>query len=91
MNHFKVSIILHSAKGAGHLLPPSLLQIARNKGLAPKRKKEQRNPRVKHRKKFDRAKVRRKGQVRSVVADEIVYGGERSGIKSTVSRSIKLN
>ncbi len=91
MNHFKESILHNTAKRASHLLPPPLLQIARNKGLTPKRKKEQRNPRVKHRKKFDRAKVRRKGQVRSVVADEVIYGGERSGIKSTVSRSIKLN
>lgn len=39
-------------------------QISRNKGLTPKRKKEQRNPRVKHRKKFRKAVIRRKSQVR---------------------------
>lgn len=39
-------------------------QIAKNKGLTPHRKKEQRNPRVKHRSKFRKAKIRRKGQVR---------------------------
>ena len=39
-------------------------QIARNKGLTPKRKKEQRNPRVRHRKKFEKAKIKRKSQVR---------------------------
>jgi U3 small nucleolar RNA-associated protein 3 len=39
-------------------------QIAKNKGLPPHRKKEQRNPRVKHRSKFRKAKIRRKGQVR---------------------------
>lgn len=38
-------------------------QIAKNKGLTPHRKKEQRNPRVKHRKKFEKARIRRKGQV----------------------------
>lgn len=38
-------------------------QISRNKGLTPKRKKEQRNPRVKHRKKFRKAVIRRKSQV----------------------------
>lgn len=38
-------------------------QIAKNKGLTPRRKKEQRNPRVKHRNKFRKAKIRRKGQV----------------------------
>jgi len=40
-------------------------QIAKNKGLTPHRKKEQRNPRVKHRIKFRKAKIRRKGQVSS--------------------------
>lgn len=38
-------------------------QIAKNKGLTPRRKKEQRNPRVKHRNKFRKAKIRRKGAV----------------------------
>jgi U3 small nucleolar RNA-associated protein 3 len=38
--------------------------IAKNKGLTPKRKREQRNPRVKHREKFRKATIRRKGQVR---------------------------
>ncbi|GBP69331.1 Something about silencing protein 10 [Eumeta japonica] len=36
-------------------------QIAKNKGLTPHRKKEQRNPRVKHKLKFRKAKIRRKG------------------------------
>lgn len=39
------------------------MQIAKNKGLVPKRKKEQRNPRVKHRKKFEKAKIKHKSQV----------------------------
>lgn len=38
-------------------------QIAKNKGLTPRRKKELRNPRVKNRMKFRKAKIRRKGQV----------------------------
>ncbi|XP_016526170.1 something about silencing protein 10 isoform X2 [Poecilia formosa] len=38
-------------------------QMAKNKGLTPKRKKIDRNPRVKHREKFRRAKIRRRGQV----------------------------
>lgn len=41
----------------------SVSQMAKNKGLTPKRKKIDRNPRVKHREKFRRAKIRRKGQV----------------------------
>jgi len=38
-------------------------QIAKNKGLTPRRKKELRNPRVKNRMKYRKAKIRRKGQV----------------------------
>lgn len=65
-------------------------QIAKNKGLTPHRKKEQRNPRVKHRNKFRKAKIRRKGAVREVRKELSRYGGELSGIKSTVTKSIKL-
>jgi len=38
-------------------------QIAKNKGLTPYRKKELRNPRVKHKLKFKKALIRRKGAV----------------------------
>ncbi|KAG1949651.1 something about silencing protein [Pimephales promelas] len=41
-------------------------QMSKNKGLTPKRKKIDRNPRVKHREKFRRAQIRRKGQVRVI-------------------------
>lgn len=82
--------------------------MAKNKGLTPHRKKEQRNPRVKHRMKFRKAVIRRKGavniylilvyiflltqmfQVREPRKELSRYGGEISGIKSTVSRSIKI-
>lgn len=37
--------------------------MSKNKGLTPKRKKINRNPRVKHREKFRRANIKRKGQV----------------------------
>ncbi|MEE6483459.1 hypothetical protein FKM82_013559 [Ascaphus truei] len=65
-------------------------QIAKNKGLTPKRKKIDRNPRVKHREKFRRAKIRRKGQVREVRKEESRYSGELSGIRAGVKKSIKL-
>ncbi|XP_067873508.1 something about silencing protein 10 [Heterodontus francisci] len=65
-------------------------QIAKNKGLTPRRKKIDRNPRVKHREKFRRAKIRRKGQVREVRKEEHRYGGELSGIHAGVKKSIKL-
>ena len=66
-------------------------QMAKNKGLTPKRSKEQRNPRVKHRKKFEKAKVRRKGQVREIRTQLKPYGGEMSGINARVKKGIKLS
>ncbi|KAL6464655.1 hypothetical protein MHYP_G00269720 [Metynnis hypsauchen] len=65
-------------------------QMAKNKGLAPKRKKIDRNPRVKHREKFRRAVIRRKGQVLNVRREETRYSGELSGIRAGVKKSIKL-
>lgn len=65
-------------------------QIAKNKGLTPHRKKEQRNPRVKHKMKFRKAKIRRKGAVRAPRTEVTRYGGEASGIKANVKKSIKI-
>ncbi|XP_020844181.1 LOW QUALITY PROTEIN: something about silencing protein 10 [Phascolarctos cinereus] len=65
-------------------------QIAKNKGLTPRRKKVDRNPRVKHREKFRRAKIRRRGQVRPVRTEEYRYAGELSGIRAGVKKSVKL-
>lgn len=42
---------------------PINYQIAKNRGLTPHRKKELRNPRVKHRNKYRKATIRRKGAV----------------------------
>lgn len=65
-------------------------QMAKNKGLTPKRKKIDRNPRVKNKEKFRRAKIRRKGQVREVRREDKRYSGELSGIRAGVKKSIKL-
>ncbi|CAL8340009.1 unnamed protein product [Merluccius merluccius] len=65
--------------------------MAKNKGLTPKRKKIYRNPRVKHREKFRRAKIQRKGQVREVRREETRYSGEHSGIRAGLKKSIKLS
>lgn len=48
-------------------------QIAKNKGLTPHRKKEQRNPRVKHRNKYRKAKIRRRGAVSSSIYISCFY------------------
>ncbi|XP_020800704.1 something about silencing protein 10 [Drosophila serrata] len=65
-------------------------QMAKNKGLTPHRKKELRNPRVKHRGKYRKALIRRKGAVRTVRKETKRYDGEMSGIKATVSKSVKF-
>lgn len=65
-------------------------QISKNKGLTPYRKKELRNPRVKHRNKYRKATIRRKGAVRAVRKEVNRYDGEMSGIKASVKKSIKL-
>ncbi|XP_012288348.1 something about silencing protein 10 [Orussus abietinus] len=65
-------------------------QIAKNKGLTPYRNKEKRNPRVKHRNKYRKAKIRRKGAVREIRTGINRYAGEISGIKASVKKSIKL-
>lgn len=65
-------------------------EMEKNKGLTPKRKKELKNPRVKHRMKYRKAKIRRKGQVREPRKEVQRYGGELSGIKSGVVKSVKF-
>ncbi|XP_068044312.1 something about silencing protein 10 [Anomalospiza imberbis] len=65
-------------------------QMIKNRGLTPKRRKIDRNPRVKHREKFRRAKIRRKGQVREVQRELHRYAGELSGIRAGVKKSRKL-
>ncbi|XP_019869298.1 something about silencing protein 10 [Aethina tumida] len=65
-------------------------QMEKNKGLTPHRKKELRNPRVKNRQKFRKAVIRRKGAVREPRKELSRYGGEISGIKASVTKSIKI-
>ena len=66
--------------------------IEKNKGLQPKRKKEVRNPRVKKRKKYDE-KMKKLGSMRQVYKGgkgRGGYGGEATGIKTNLVKSIKL-
>ena len=69
--------------------------IEKNKGLIRKRKKEDRNARVKNRNKFEKAQKRRKGQVQDTIrtSDDhggISYGGETSGLKTKLKKSTRL-
>lgn len=67
--------------------------IEKNKGLHPHRKKDVRNPRVKKRKKFEEKK-KKLGSVRAVYKKDREgkggYGGEKTGIKRGLVRSVKL-
>lgn len=66
-------------------------QILKNKGLTPHRKKDNRNSRVKKRKKYEKAQKKLKS-VRQVYdsSNRGPYQGEKTGIKKGLSRSVKL-
>ena len=66
--------------------------IEKNKGLTPKRKKEVRNSRVKKRKKYEESK-KKLASIRQVYKGgegRGGYGGELTGIKKGLVRSVKL-
>ncbi|EGF80864.1 hypothetical protein BATDEDRAFT_87948 [Batrachochytrium dendrobatidis JAM81] len=68
-------------------------KILSNKGLTPHRKKENRNPRVKKRMKYEQAK-KKLSSVRRVAVDKSKlghYAGEATGININRSSSIRLN
>ncbi|KAJ8968912.1 hypothetical protein NQ317_016523 [Molorchus minor] len=77
-------------EGSGTTKRAITYEMAKNKGLTPYRKKELRNPRVKHRLKYRKAIIRRKGAVREPRTELTRYSGEISGIKASVSKSIKI-
>lgn len=66
-------------------------QMSQNKIFkARKKKKECSNPRVKHRKKYYKAKIKHKSRVLPVMNEQYRYGGEMTGIKSNLTRSVKI-
>lgn len=64
--------------------------MQKNRGLTPSRRKEMRNPRVRHRNKFTKATKRRKGQVIEMRSQESKYTGEAFGIRTDITKSTKL-
>jgi U3 small nucleolar RNA-associated protein 3 len=65
-------------------------QILKNKGLTSKRKKDDRNSRVKKRKRYEKA-LKKLPSVRQVYkAPASAYGGETTGIKKNISRGVKF-
>jgi U3 small nucleolar RNA-associated protein 3 len=57
-------------------------EMEKNKGLTVKRKKEYRNPRVRHRNKYARALVKRTSRVPTARNEEQKYTGEPTGIRA---------
>uniref|UniRef100_A0A2M4AJE1 Putative disrupter of silencing sas10 n=1 Tax=Anopheles triannulatus TaxID=58253 RepID=A0A2M4AJE1_9DIPT len=64
-------------------------QMAKNKGLTVRKRRDQRNVRVKNKMKYRKALIRRKGAIRPVRTETTRYSGE-SSIKAFVKRGIKL-
>lgn len=64
--------------------------IIQNRGIVPYRKKEYKNPRVRHRIKYRKAKIRRKGQFAEPRKEINKYQGELTGINPGIVRSIKF-
>ncbi|KAJ2995074.1 hypothetical protein HDV02_001106 [Globomyces sp. JEL0801] len=68
-------------------------KILSNRGLTPRRKKEDKNPRVKKRKKYEKAK-KKLSSFRRVAVDKTklkgAYAGEITGINRNVARSTKF-
>ncbi|CAM0141429.1 something about silencing protein 10 [Umbelopsis sp. WA50703] len=65
-------------------------QILKNRGLTPHRKKENRNARVKHRNKYEK-KMKKLSSFRAVAKTPTgAYGGETTGIRTGLARSVKF-
>ncbi|KAJ1763861.1 something about silencing protein 10 [Coemansia sp. RSA 451] len=65
-------------------------QILKNKGMMPRRSKDNRNPRVKRRKRYEKAQKKLSSSTAQVRSQEGNYGGEATGIKSSLSRSTRF-
>lgn len=71
---------------------PASYNIVRNKGLTPSRSKEQRNPRVRQRTRYEKAVKKlssfRGGRMSSDTSKP--YGGETSGIRTNLTKSVRF-
>ncbi len=65
-------------------------EILKNKGLVRNRRKDKRNSRVKHKKKYEKAMSSQKSLQNYVRVNKGGYGGEKTGIKSHIIKSTNL-
>lgn len=80
----------NSSNEDGRQRRPINMAIQKNRGLTPYKKKEYRNPRVKHKLKFKKAMTKRRRIVKEAQSEYHRYSGEATGIKTSTIRSIKL-
>jgi len=67
-------------------------EMQKNKGIMlKKRKKGTQHARVKKRKQYDKALIRRRSQVPDVRPEMVKYDGEKRGIRASTVRSVKLS
>lgn len=69
---------------------PINMAMKKNRGLTPYKKKEYRNPRVKHKLKYKKAMTKRRRNVKEAQIEYHRYSGESTGIKTSTIKSIKL-
>lgn len=75
---------------AGRQRRPINVAIQKNRGLTPYKKKEYRNPRVKHKLKYKKAMSKRRRNIKQAQIEYHRYSGEASGIKTSTVKSVKL-
>lgn len=69
---------------------PINMAMKKNRGLTPYKKREFRNPRVKHKLKYKKAMSKRRRNVQEARTEQRRYAGEASGIKTSTIKSIRL-
>ena len=62
----------------------------RNVGLKPSRPKDRKTPKTRNRARYEKAMVKRRSQVREYQGQGGVYGGEATGIRRNVAKSVRL-
>ncbi len=79
------------SRGDARSARPAGREIMRNRGLMPARSREEENPRVAHRRKYERAQQKLKSFKTMPAPRDRPYAGESSGIRTNISRSVKFS